>query len=133
MVRERSRVQSSLAAPFNPLISLHAFAFSPILSKVLLQNDAAKGRGAAGEIRNPLYRNGGCYARLVAPKELRPKVGKTELRIPLGADRREALRKRHGAVGKLLDVLTEARKSLEASRQPTRRLSSKAELAHALY
>lgn len=56
----------------------------------------------AGKVRNLLNRDGRFYARLVIPKELRPFMGrKTELRTPLGADYREALKKLPGAVALL--------------------------------
>ncbi|WP_201744758.1 tyrosine-type recombinase/integrase [Neoaquamicrobium microcysteis] len=56
----------------------------------------------AGKVRNLLNRDGRYFARLVIPKELRPFMdGKTELRTPLGPDRREALTKLPGAVALL--------------------------------
>jgi integrase len=48
-----------------------------------------------------LFRDGRYFARLVVPKELRQFVGKTELRSPLGPDRREAMKKLPGAVALL--------------------------------
>ena len=46
----------------------------------------------SGKTRHLLLRDGRYYARLVIPKPLRPYLnGKTELREPLGADRRQAL------------------------------------------
>jgi hypothetical protein len=45
------------------------------------------------KIKYLLYREGRYYARIVIPVQLRPYIeNKTELRIPLGADRRAALR-----------------------------------------
>ncbi len=55
----------------------------------------------AGDTRHLLNRNGRYFARLVVPKDLREIVSKTELRTPLGADRREALKQLPGAVALL--------------------------------
>src|SRR5690606_2947942 len=60
------------------------------------------GRQMAGDIRYFLNRKGRYYARLVVPKHLRPFLdGKSELRTPLGADRRNAIRKHPMAVASL--------------------------------
>jgi integrase len=74
----------------------------------------------AGQLRYFLNRNGRYYARLVVPKDLRPYLeGKTELRIPLGADRRLAIRKHPGALAALQERIAEAeRKRANASGQP---------------
>ena len=56
----------------------------------------------AGKVRYLLNRDGRYFARLVIPKELRPFMDqKTELRSPLGADYRQALRSLPGAVTSL--------------------------------
>lgn len=56
----------------------------------------------AGRDRYLLFREGRYYARLVIPTRLRPFIGaKTELRAPLGADRRTALSRLPGAVAGL--------------------------------
>lgn len=55
----------------------------------------------AGKVRHLKERNGRYSARLVVPKHLRPFVGKAELEIQLGADRRQALAKLPGAVATL--------------------------------
>ena len=61
----------------------------------MLQN----GQGMAGDIRYLLYRGGRYYARIVIPPRLRTYLdGKTELRQPLGADRRTAIGRHHAAV-----------------------------------
>jgi hypothetical protein len=52
----------------------------------------------AGEVRNMVNRSGRYFARLVVPKDLRGIVGKTELRLPLDGDYREALKLLSGAV-----------------------------------
>jgi len=46
-------------------------------------------------------RSGRYFPRLVVPKDLRMRIGKTELRIPLGGDYREALKLLPGAVAQL--------------------------------
>lgn len=55
----------------------------------------------AGAQRYLLNRDGRFFARLVVPKELRKLVGKTELRAPLGPDRRTAMKLLPGAVASL--------------------------------
>lgn len=55
----------------------------------------------AGKVRHLINRSGRYHARLVVPKDLRAVVGKTELRSPLGADYRQALRLLPGAVAQL--------------------------------
>ncbi|TPK53817.1 MULTISPECIES: tyrosine-type recombinase/integrase [unclassified Mesorhizobium] len=54
-----------------------------------------------GRVRNLLNRDGRYFARLVVPKELRPYIGKTELRTGLGPDYRTALKMLPGAVATL--------------------------------
>lgn len=56
----------------------------------------------ARKVRYLLERDGRYYARLVVPAHLRSYLeGKTELRVPLGADYREATKAIHGAVADL--------------------------------
>jgi hypothetical protein len=86
----------------------------------------------SGKIRNLLNRDGRYFVRLTVPKELRATIGKRELRISLGADRRGALQKHPRAVAKLLDELAKARMSLGNGKAPPR-LLSRAELAHLHY
>jgi integrase len=69
----------------------------------------------ASKVRHLCERNGRYFARLVVPEELRPVVGKTEIRTALGADRREAIRTLSRAVVALQDRLAQARR--EAQRQ----------------
>jgi hypothetical protein len=71
------------------------------MSVLMLQNLLQTDFGMAGTPRYLLNRNGRYFARLVVPKDLREIVGKTELREPLGPDRREALRLLPGAVTQL--------------------------------
>lgn len=68
--------------------------------------------------RHLLHRDGRYYARIVVPQELRKTVGKTELREPLGADRREALRKLPAAAARLLDEIDQARKQVVLNSAP---------------
>ncbi|MCT4332615.1 integrase [Paracoccus sp. YLB-12] len=69
----------------------------------------------AGATRHLLNRNGRFFARLVVPKDLRRIVGKTELRSPLGPDRRTAMKNLPGAVAVLQDQLARAEHQLAAS------------------
>ncbi len=64
-----------------------------------------------------LNRDGRYFARIVVPKGLRPYLeNKTELRTPLGPDRRLALSRLHGAVGDLKHRLRlAAKRALEES------------------
>lgn len=55
----------------------------------------------AGRIRNFQERDGRYYARLVVPRDLRPYLKRTELRTPLGADRRQAIARLPTEVAKL--------------------------------
>ncbi|MBX9452634.1 MAG: tyrosine-type recombinase/integrase [Mesorhizobium sp.] len=73
----------------------------------------------AGNVRNLLNRDGRYFARLVIPKELRPFMdGKTELRTPLGPDRREALKKLPGAVALLQhNIALGERRAVEAGKK----------------
>lgn len=63
----------------------------------------------AGNIKHFLVRDGRYYALLVVPKNLRPYMDKkSELRTPLGADRRAALRAHPMAVAELMHQITQA-------------------------
>ncbi len=54
-----------------------------------------------GKVRHLVNRSGRYHARLVVPKDLSGIVGKTELRSPLGADYRQAIKLLPGAVTQL--------------------------------
>lgn len=69
----------------------------------------------AGQVRYLLNRDGRFFARLVVPKELRKMVGKTELRSPLGPDRRTAMKRLPGAVAVLQDRIAQAEQKAAAS------------------
>ena len=62
----------------------------------------------AGAQRYLLNRDGRFVARLVVPKDLRPIVGKSELRAPLGPDRRTAVKLLPGAVAQLQHQIAQA-------------------------
>lgn len=62
----------------------------------------------AGAQRYLLNRNGRFFARLVVPKDLRAAVGKSELRAPLGPDRRTAIKHLPGAVAQLQHEIAQA-------------------------
>jgi len=64
-----------------------------------------------GKIRHLINRSGRYHARLVVPKDLQAIVGKTELRSPLGADYREALKLLPGAVTQLQHKIAVAERS----------------------
>ena len=55
----------------------------------------------AGNARNMVNRSGSYYARLVVPKIVRGITGKIELRLPLGGDYQQALKRLPGAVSQL--------------------------------
>lgn len=62
----------------------------------------------AGAQKYLLNRNGRFFARLVVPRDLRKIVGKTELRAPLGPDRRTAMKHLPGAVASLQHEIAQA-------------------------
>lgn len=62
----------------------------------------------AGATRYLLNRDGRFFARLVVPKDLRRIIGKTELRAPLGPDRRTAVKHLPGAIAVLQDQIAKA-------------------------
>ncbi|UWR17569.1 site-specific integrase [Sulfitobacter pontiacus] len=71
----------------------------------------------AGKIRHLINRSGRYHARLVVPKDLRSIVGKTELRSPLGADYRQALKLLPGAVAQLQHQIALAEREASQGRQ----------------
>jgi hypothetical protein len=75
-----------------------------------------------GKVRHLLNRDGRYFARLVVPKPIRPYLdGKTELRHPLGPDRRAALAKLPGAVAGLQHQIGLAEQRQQATVSNTRR------------
>lgn len=79
----------------------------------------------AGKIKHILYRDGRYYARVVVPPELRRIIGKTELREPLGPDKRAAERNAHGAVAAMLQKIEEARQQVKTD-APLREIARRA-------
>ncbi|MQT12022.1 tyrosine-type recombinase/integrase [Segnochrobactrum spirostomi] len=74
----------------------------------------------AGALRHLLNRNGRFFARLTIPKPLRPHLqNHTELRIPLGPDRREAVRLLAGAVAQMQEKLAAARRAAGEETAPS--------------
>lgn len=73
----------------------------------------------AGRLRHWVERGGRYWARLVVPTDLVPYVGKTELRLPLGGDKRTAQRAHAAAVARLQARILEAeRERALATGQP---------------
>jgi integrase len=72
----------------------------------------------AGKSRGLVERDGRYYARLVVPVPLRSLVGKTELREPLGPDRRTALRKLPGALDRFHAQIERARRQAPITVRP---------------
>ena len=83
---------------------MFCWAFSILPLQTLLQN----GSVMAGAQRYLLNRDGRFFARLVVPKDLRAAVGKSELRAPLGPDRRTAMKMLPGAVAQLQHQIAQA-------------------------
>ena len=83
------------------------FEENPCIAGAFAQSDVTKRvtkrvPEVARKVRYLLERDGRYYARLVVPVHLRSYLeGKTELRLPLGADYREATKAIHGAVADL--------------------------------
>ncbi|CAO4151889.1 DUF6538 domain-containing protein [Methylorubrum extorquens] len=72
----------------------------------------------AGAVRYLIQRGDAFYARIVVPVDLRPLVGKTELRAPLGSNRKFAERALHVAVAEMHDQLAAARGKLNVEALP---------------
>jgi len=87
----------------------------------------------AGKVRHLINRSGRYHARLVVPKDLRQAVGKTELRKPLGADYRKALRLLPGAVAQLQHQIAEVERQTGQIAQPMRYPLAPDQIAHAHY
>ena len=88
----------------------------------------------AGKIRHLVNRSGRYHARLVVPKDLRPIVGKTELRAPLGGDYRQALKLLPGAVAQLQHQIAQAeRKAGQPRPGPARYPLTPDQIAHSHY
>lgn len=70
----------------------------------------------AGKVRHLVNRSGRYHARIVVPKDLVGVIGKTELRMPLGGDYRQALRLLPGAVAQLQHQIAVAEQKVAAKR-----------------
>lgn len=68
----------------------------------------------AGATRHLQLRNGRYYARLVVPQTLRKAIGKTELRTPLGPDRRTAMKQLPAAVAAFQSQIARAEREVSA-------------------
>ena len=89
-----------------------------------------------GKVRHLINRSGRYHARLVVPKSLQKIIGKTELRSPLGADYRQALKLLPSAVTQLQHQIALAeRKSGQGRMQaePARYPLSPDQIAHSHY
>ncbi len=87
----------------------------------------------AGKVRHLVNRSGRYHARLVVPKDLRAAIGKTELRLPLGGDHRQALKLLPGAVAKLQNQIGEAERRQGQGSKPLRYPLATDQLALSLY
>ncbi len=74
-------------------------------------------------MKNVQVVRGRYFARIAVPEELRPFVGKRELREPLGADRSTAQRNAHAILARFHAELDRARTQLEAGK-PTLRTAA---------
>lgn len=72
----------------------------------------------AEKVRHLLPRDGRYYARIVIPKALRPFFDKGEMQAPLGADRREALRRLPAAVAEMQSQIEAARQQAKTAYKP---------------
>lgn len=87
----------------------------------------------AGKVRHLVERKGRYFARLVVPKDLKAAVGKTELRIALGGDYRQALKLLPGAVAQLQMQIGQAERKTSDQRKPLRYPMSAGEMTAAHY
>ncbi|WP_229582969.1 DUF6538 domain-containing protein [Paracoccus sp. S-4012] len=69
----------------------------------------------AGQIRSLKVKGSRFYARMAVPKSLQGQVGKSELVMALGADRRAAVRQLPGAVAELQRQIIDAERKLARS------------------
>jgi integrase len=73
----------------------------------------------AGSVKHIVRRGDNYWARIVVPLKLRPMIGKTELREPLGPNRKLAERHLHPAVARMHDRLAEAERQLDRTAPPS--------------
>ncbi|WP_126154987.1 DUF6538 domain-containing protein [Paracoccus haematequi] len=77
----------------------------------------------AGQVKNLKVKGGRFYARVAVPSQLRPVIGKSELVVPLGSERRAAMKSLPAAVATLQRYIaaaeaTAAGKRLDDLRSP---------------
>ena len=124
--------------------SLHPHHSIPLITNKILENKARipfecynfgckRGWNMAGKVRHLVNRSGRYHARLVVPKDLRKIVGKTELRLPLGADYRQALRLLPSAVAQLQSQIGEAEQKTGQGMKSLRYPLAPDQIAHAHY
>ncbi|WP_174822342.1 DUF6538 domain-containing protein [Ruegeria atlantica] len=90
----------------------------------------------AVRVRHLVNRSGRYHTRVVGPKDLRGIIGKTELRIPLGGDRREALKLLPDAVTQIQHQIAIAEQKANPNQQPnspTRFPLALGQIAHSHY
>lgn len=87
----------------------------------------------AGAQRYLLNRDGRFFARLVVPKELRGVIGKSELRTPLGPDRRGAIKLMPTAVAAMQAEINRARRDVHPDRPDTRDPFTTADFGRAVW
>ena len=87
----------------------------------------------AGKVRHLLNREGRYFARVMVPAALHGIIGKTELRQPLGGDRRIAERNLPGVVGAMLERIESARLALDGKAQVSPRVLSTGAMLRAHY
>lgn len=80
----------------------------------------------AGKVRYLIKRGDSYWARIVVPAKLRLIIGKSELREPLGPNRKVAEKLLHGAVARFHEILEKAKAGQQAALKPL----SLSELAH---
>lgn len=87
----------------------------------------------AGKIKHLLKREGRYYARVAVPERLRKKLGRTDLRKPLGADRRLAIKALPRAIADFQDQLAMAEAQVDGKVSRNTRPMSPLEMAHLHY
>ena len=98
----------TIPSPTHTSFPLFCWAYYVLLLQTVLQIESAM----AGAQRYLLNRNGRFFARLVVPKDLRHIVGKSELRAPLGPDRRTAMKMLPGAVAQLQHQIAQSERTV---------------------
>src|SRR5690348_4822631 len=87
----------------------------------------------AAKVRHLLDRAGRYWARVSVPAAVRSKLGKRELLVSLGPDRREALRRLPGTVAEMVATIDAARGRETAPTPPRSRPLFPVQVARAHY